>query len=254
MPSVKKLFLLFALFSCAGNSLAGVTISGTRIIFPGSQKEISVRTTNKGKIPALVQVWVDDGKANADVNNVKTPFLITPPVYRVEPGKGQSLRLIYNGMALPQDRESMYWFNLLEIPPATADLGTNKNKLELAFRTRIKIIYRPQPLKDNSVAVFKLLKWEAVSDANKGTGIKITNHTPYYFSFDTGTFTIGNTKYSMNMDTVAPGYSETYFADKQKAPAGSVSQITATLLNDYGAGIQKKLTRSAAGFTEVASE
>ncbi len=52
---------------------------------------------------------------------------------------------------------------------------------------------------------------------------------------------------------VGPGYSETYYADKQKAPAGAVSQITARLLNDYGAGIEKTLTRSATGFTEVTS-
>ena len=229
-----------------------MTISGTRIIFPGNEKEISVRTNNKGKIPALVQVWIDDGKANADVNTVKTPFLITPPVYRVEPGKGQSLRLIYNGMTLPQDRESLFWFNLLEIPPAPP--GQSKNVLELAFRTRIKIFYRPQGLKDNSVELFKSLKWEVVTDASKGTGIKISNPTPYYFSFDSGTFTIGNAKYPMNMDMVGPGYSETYFSDKQKAPAGTVSQITARLLNDYGAGIEKKLTRSATGYTETTSE
>ncbi|PVZ81812.1 pilus assembly protein [Serratia sp. S1B] len=253
MLSVKKIFLLLTLFFCANISFAGVTISGTRIIFNGNEKEVSVRTTNKGKVPALVQVWIDEGKVNADVNTVKTPFLITPPVYRVEPGKGQSLRLIYNGMELPQDRESLFWFNLLEVPPAKNE--QNKNQLEIAFRTRIKIFYRPQALKESSMEVFKHLKWDVVSDASKGTGIKVTNPTPYYFSLDTGKFTIGNTQYLMNMDTVAPGKSETFYAFKQKAPAGNVSQMIIRVLNDYGAGVEKKLVRSATEeFTEVTNK
>lgn len=249
MSFIKNSFLLLVLFSVSHFAQAGVTIAGTRIIFPGGENEISLRTNNKGNKPALVQVWIDDGKANADLNNVKVPFLVTPPVFRIEPGKGQSLRLMYNGMALPQDRESLFWFNLLEIPPANKD-QQDKNRLELAFRTRIKIFYRPQNLKDSSVAVFNRLQWNVVNDEKKGTGIKITNQTPYYFSFDTGTFTIGNKKYNMDMNVVAPGYSETYYAEKGAAPSGSVSQIVTYLLNDYGAAVEKTLINQAGTFVE----
>lgn len=252
MSFFKKFFLLLVLFSYCRLSTAGVTISGTRIIFPGNEKELSIRTNNKGDKPALVQIWIDDGKANANLNTVKVPFLVTPPVYRVEPGKGQSLRLIYNGMALPQDRESLFWFNLLEIPPVNKNLPA-KNRLELAFRTRIKIFYRPQNLKENSIEVFNRLQWSTVSDPKKGTGIKITNPTPYHFSFDTGTFTIGNKKYFMNMDVVAPGYSETFYADKSAAPGGNVSQLTVYLLNDYGAAVEKTMVNQSGAFIEKKS-
>ncbi|WP_237742372.1 fimbria/pilus periplasmic chaperone, partial [Yersinia pestis] len=86
------------------------------MIFPAAEKEVSIRTNNKGVQPALVQVWVDDGKTNANINSMKLPFMVTPPVFRVEPGKGQTVRMIYNGMALPQNKESVFWFNMLEIP------------------------------------------------------------------------------------------------------------------------------------------
>jgi P pilus assembly chaperone PapD len=254
MSFVKKYFLLLVLFSQM--SMAGVTITGTRIVFPGNEREMSIRTNNKGNKPALVQIWIDDGKANANLNSVQVPFLVTPPVYRVEPGKGQSLRLIYNGMQLPQDRESLFWFNLLEIPPAstpTSSAAPKQNQLELAFRTRIKIFYRPQGLKESSVAVFNRLEWSVVTDANKGTGIKIHNPTPYYFSFDTGTFTIGSRKYTMEMDYIGPGYSAVYYSNNGVASAGSVSQITARLLNDFGAAIQKTLIKQGNGFIEKAN-
>lgn len=252
MPFLKELFLLLVLFSCAHSSIAGVTIMGTRVIFPGNEKEISIRTNNKGDKPALVQIWIDDGKANADLNSVKVPFLVTPPVFRVEPGKGQSLRLIYNGMSLPQDRESLYWFNLLEIPPVNKNI-TAKNRLELAFRTRIKIFYRPHNLKENSIEVFNRLQWSTVSDPKKGTGIKITNPTPYHFSFDTGTFTLGDKKYFMNMDMVSPGYSKEFYADKGAAPAGNISQVTVYVLNDYGTAVEKTMLNQAGKFIEKKS-
>lgn len=251
MLTLKKFLLLSVLFSVSNASMAGVTISGTRVVFPGSEREVSIRTNNKGKLPALVQVWIDDGKANADINQVKTPFIVTPPVYRIEQGKGQSLRLIYNGMSLPQDRESLFWFNLLEIPPANKDEQLGKNSLELAFRTRIKIFWRPQALQDNSVKKFYRLSWEVINDSKKGTGIKITNPTGYYFSFDTGSFTQSGKKYVMNMDMVAPGASEVYYAKNGSTFGGNVTQITAKLLNDYGSPIEKTLTnQSGKGFVE----
>lgn len=76
---------------------ASMTISGTRIIFPGNEKDVSVRTNNKGSQPALVQVWVDDGKTDSDINQVKVPFVVTPPVYRVEPGEDKVSVLFITG-------------------------------------------------------------------------------------------------------------------------------------------------------------
>ncbi|MRS88790.1 fimbria/pilus periplasmic chaperone [Enterobacteriaceae bacterium RIT714] len=255
MSLIKKFLLLSALLSASTTSMAGVTIAGTRIVFPGNEREVSVRTNNKGKLPALVQVWIDDGKANEDINRVKTPFIITPPVYRVEPGKGQSLRLIYTGMSLPQDRESLFWFNLLEIPPVSKDADKSKNHLELAFRTRIKLFWRPDTLKENSVDTFKRLKWDITRDSKKGTGIRITNPTGYFFSFDTGTFTQDGKKYEMNMDMVAPGATETWYANNGSAATGSVTQITVKLLNDYGSPVEKTLINQAGkGYTEKVSE
>ncbi len=70
------------------------------------------------------------------------PFIVLPPIVRIEPGKGQSWRLVFNGSRLPQDRESLFWFNLLDIPPEPKN-GTAINYLQLAIRSRIKLFYRP---------------------------------------------------------------------------------------------------------------
>ncbi|ANS44533.1 fimbria/pilus periplasmic chaperone [Serratia inhibens] len=237
-----NLLLFIAVFiSAVHSAVASMTISGTRIVFPASEKEVNVRTINKGSLPALVQVWVDEGQTSADLNSVKIPFIVTPPVYRVEPGKGQSVRMIYNGMTLPQDRESVFWFNLLEIPPKSKNTGSEQ-KLELAFRTRIKIFYRPVTLeKSNSELEKNKLQWDVVNDTQRGTGVKLTNMTPYYFSFDSASIVSHGRKLTLSVDMVAPNSSRVFFPENKLSGGEKISEMEYRLLNDYGAPVSTKI-------------
>ncbi|AXF78852.1 fimbria/pilus periplasmic chaperone [Erwinia tracheiphila] len=226
---VKIAYSVFLMLCLVAQGNAAMTISGTRIIFPGSEKEVNVRTNNRGSNPALVQVWVDDGNANGDVNTMKIPFMTTPPVYRVEPGKGQSVRLIYNGMALPQDRESLFWFNLLEVPPVVKGMD-NVDRLELAFRTRIKIFYRPKSLSGSGTNEVDKLKWEILSN-NKG--VRVTNPTPYYLSFDSVSAEIGGKSVVLTPDMIKP-FGSSDFLLENKGIISGLTSVKFKLINDYG--------------------
>lgn len=233
----KTLIAAVTSITLSASSMAAMTIAGTRVIFPGGEQEVTVRTTNKGDKPTLVQVWVDDGRSDADVNTMKVPFIITPPVYRVEPGKGQSLRLIYNNMVLPTDRESVFWLNMLEIPPVYK--GPAKDRLELAFRTRIKIFYRPKSLdKATSKLGAKDLKWTVVKQEKK---VKVNNPTPYYYSFDTMTLFSGVQKVKVNAEMVAPFSSSEFVFSKNSPTITNLTGGEFSLLNDYGAAVIGKL-------------
>lgn len=218
---------------------AGMTITGTRIVFPGNERETTIRTNNRGTAPVLVQVWVDDGKVAGDINNVNVPFVVTPPVYRVEPGKGQSVRMVYNGMTLPQDRESVFWFNMLEVPPVNKE-AQNADVLELAFRTRIKVFYRPSTLKSSGAHELDRLTWQQVS-TNKGAGVKVTNPTPYFISFETASVNAGNRNYMLETEMLAPFESKVFKAAGKQSVSGSIGSIDIRVLNDYGAGVDQKL-------------
>ncbi|WP_158780622.1 molecular chaperone [Pantoea sp. BAV 3049] len=234
---VKIAFSALMMLCLVANGQAAMTISGTRIIFPGNEKELNVRTNNRGTNASLVQVWVDDGDANADVNSMKVPFMVTPPVFRVEPGKGQSVRMIYNGMALPQDRESVFWFNMLEVPPVMKSME-KVDRLELAFRTRIKIFYRPKALTSSGVGEADKIKWEVLSN---GAGIRITNPTPYYLSFDSAEVQIGGKSAALNTDMIAPLESKDFLL-KNKGSVAGMTGMTFRLLNDYGSAYNGKLS------------
>lgn len=110
----------------------------------GAEKSINVQLQNGDNSPSLVQAWLDTGDASGSPGSVRVPFVITPPVSRIEPGTGQTLRIMYTGEPLPRDRESVFYLNVLDIPPRPefggkkADVG-NVNYLQLAVRSRIKL-------------------------------------------------------------------------------------------------------------------
>ncbi len=107
----------------APTSEAGVTAERTRLVFVEGQREASLLLVNQNPYPVLVQAWVDDGALDGEPDTALAPFLPLPPVFRLEPGRQRSLRLLATGQAQARDRESLYWLNIYETPPASHRRG-----------------------------------------------------------------------------------------------------------------------------------
>lgn len=90
-------------------------------------KSINVRLNNGDSTPSLIQAWLDTGDPSSPPDSVRVPFIITPPVFRMEPLSGQTMRIMYTGEKLPADRESLFWLNVLDIP-AKPSLPENLKK------------------------------------------------------------------------------------------------------------------------------
>ncbi|ALL68003.1 P pilus assembly protein, chaperone PapD [Paraburkholderia caribensis MBA4] len=167
----------------AGAAQASVTIGGTRVVYPLDQREVTVKLNNDSRAPSLVQVWMDDGNADAKPGDSKAPFVITPPIFRMDAGKSQTLRVMYSGDALPQDRESVYWLNVLDVPPK-ADAKPDANTLQFAYRTRIKVFVRPPKLQGTPDEAPRQLDWKVVpAPEGKGQALAVSNPTAYHVSF-----------------------------------------------------------------------
>ncbi|CNK88498.1 molecular chaperone [Yersinia alsatica] len=172
-------FTLAALLVAVTVARAEVMISGTRVIYNEKQREGVVKVSNTGNMPVLLQAWIDNGNANARPDTIKVPFSVTPPVIRLDPKRDQTIRLFRTGSGLATDRETLFWFNLLEIPPKPTKSATGEdNKLQLAFRTRIKMFYRPAELVMPSEQAMKHLTF-----SKKGNQLVIKNASPYYITF-----------------------------------------------------------------------
>ncbi|WP_407199015.1 fimbrial chaperone [Citrobacter portucalensis] len=183
---------------------ADIVISGTRIVYPQSSKDVIVNLDNRGNKPLLVQTWLDDGRDGVNPQELKLPFVITPPVSRIDPQKGQSLRITYMGSALPQDRESLFWFNVLEIPPKSkAKEGESLNQLQLAFRTRIKLFFRPDGLKGTPGDAAANLKWSQKKEGNT-LSLFAQNDSPYNVSVSNVKLKMGGKEYTVDSKSVLP--------------------------------------------------
>ena len=211
-------FATLGLFSVG--SMASAVISGTRVIYPSDSKEVSVKITNNGSAPVLIQSWIDSGDQNARPSAIKVPFVLTPPMNRVDASKGQTLRISYTGAILPMDKESVYWLNVLEIPGKNQAKAA-ENTLQIAFRSRIKLFYRPVGLQGNANDAPKLVTWKA-----KGSGIEASNPTPYYVNFVN--LAVNGKKVEAAM--VPPRNSMTV-----ELPGKPGGKISGAFVNDYGA-------------------
>lgn len=94
----------------------------------------------------LIQVWMDKDNPKSTPETADAPFIATPQIFRMNANAGQALRLKFTGQPLPADRESLFWFNYLQFPAVKAD-DTERNRLSLLIKSRLKIFYRPAGLK-----------------------------------------------------------------------------------------------------------
>lgn len=234
--------LLCTLGACLLTLIAGVNpahatvvIAGTRVVFPAAAGETTVRLTNQGTLPALVEAWIDDGDPNSTPETAKVPFLVTPPLARMNAGKGQSLRIVFTGKALPSGHESLYWLNVLEIPPKPAQTpGDAPNTLQFAIRSRLKLFYRPANLAGNPLTAGQQLTFKAVADG-AGYALEVYNPTPYYVTINTLSVHAGAAVDTAGDGMVAPqGSLRLALKGAHTAPAAG-SAIDYAVINDFGA-------------------
>lgn len=174
--------LLMLALICPVMAQASVVISSTRIIYPQQDKEVTVRLESKNQVPVLMQAWLDKGDEHSTPDAGGIPFVVTPPIFRIEPGRQHVVRLAYTGETLTSKQESLYWFNLLEVPAQAQD-ADQSNQLQLAFRSRIKVFLRPPDLPYAVEAAPAKLQWRSVTTEH-GSSLEVYNPTPYYVNFD----------------------------------------------------------------------
>ncbi|HBO22095.1 MULTISPECIES: fimbria/pilus periplasmic chaperone [unclassified Providencia] len=219
-----------------GQAIAAIALDRTRVIFNGAEKTISLNIKNENQeLPYLAQGWLED----INGEKIESPLTVLPPVQRVEAGEKSQVKIqsLPDVSKLPQDRESVFFFNLREIPPRS----TEPNVLQIALQTRIKLFYRPKALYATRTELTN--PWqEKVTLTRKSDAYEINNPTGYYITIvDASSKVGGNTVGQFEPLMIAPKSSSTL---KGSASAlGSAPVLT--YINDYGG--RPKLTFSCNG-------
>jgi fimbrial chaperone protein len=192
----------FALFCClslvagiplsvhAATESTGITFYVLRVIYPAAEKKgVTMKIYNKTKTPYLMQSLIRPvdpatGEVNMDVaENIQMPFIVTPPLSRMDPGGELSLRIRRNDVALPTDRESVFFLSMKGIPaqiaPEQRAQNETSSQVTLAVVNSLKVFYRPEGLAKRAVAdVAGKLRFRL-----NGDRLIAENPTPYWLTF-----------------------------------------------------------------------
>lgn len=199
----------------------GLSIQGTRIIYPQGARQVSVSLTNSSSTDSyLVQSRVEDAAGNKT-----SDFIVTPPLYLSGPKNENVVRLMFLGKTLPTDRESLYYFIEKAIPSLDKSKIQGGSVLLLATANRIKLFVRPKGLTQDIHAAPQGLVFNKL-----GNTLHISNPSPYYV-------TMVDIKYGDNALTsimVAPKSQII-----QTLPPQIADSITYHTLNDFGGATEQ---------------
>jgi chaperone protein EcpD len=213
-------------------ALADMIIDSTRIIYPAGRREIAFRVSNVSKEkPALIQMWVDDGVNTGSPEEVVTPFNVSPPIARVDPNGSQVVRMVFIEEPMPKDLESLYWFNMLEVPQKSSA----ENSLSFAIRTRIKLFFRPKGLAGDPAKDMSKVTWRVVKTP-EGWAIEGHNPSPFHMSF-LGLYMGEPGKYTPITDggmLLPMGQARFTVMSKDEKLLQKHSTLVADFINDFG--------------------
>ncbi|KEY60303.1 molecular chaperone [Serratia sp. DD3] len=219
---------------------AGVIIESSRVVFSATDRERSLLLSNGNPYPVIVQTWIDDGAPEGTPETAgEVPVIPLPGQFRLEQGEKKNLRLLATQTEQPQDRESLYWLNIYEIPPTDSQLPPGVPRVKVAIRLQLKMFYRPKNLQPS---VNKLLELQQFSLIRlPGTlKLKVENSSPYYATFNAAKIMGKTQSYPVDIGMLPPFSSKTL--DISGAIAWQPDSISYSLINDDGNAIANKKT------------
>lgn len=220
---------LAGILFCA-SAQASIVMTGSRIIYPADSREVSVQLTNRDDFPGVVQVWLDDGNAQSVPQTANAPFVTTPPVFRLAAHAGQTVRLRYVGKPVVQDRESLWWFNFIQIPPTDKDAQAS-NQLLVLVRSRVKVLVRPKGL------VGSPLEMAGTSRVWLRDGkLHLRNNSGFYLALSSLEVKGAGKKQRIQSETVAPWSTVSW-----PASLSQISEAQMRWINDQGATLNGRV-------------
>lgn len=220
---------LLGILSLSVHTYGAVRPQLTRIVAYAEDKETPIEVINESQENYLIQSWLED----TDGNEQDLPLVLTPPLMKIAGRQEGKLRLVVLPADIPQDRESVYWLSIQEIPPKSVDSGDNK--LVIAIRSRLKVFVRPKGLNEaQAAAAVMSLSW-TVEREGEVVWLKAANPTPYYVSFGKLELKVGNAEGITLADKTnmpEPKGSQRYAVPEKLK--GKSATLIYSAVNDYG--------------------
>lgn len=200
----------------------GLVLQATRVIYPSSATGgVIFSVTNNTTAPYLMQSRIRDREVDVESDtDTPGPFIVLPPLHRLEPGEKLTLRIRLMNAYLRQDQESLFTLSLKAIP-ALPDTG---GALMVAMQNHLKLFYRPKGLPAyGTEGVAKRLRFQ-----RQGQQLQVSNPTPYWVTFNS--LTLGGN--ALSTEQMVPPFGHQVFP---LSGVGTSNELTWQLINEHGA-------------------
>ncbi|MGF1777064.1 fimbrial biogenesis chaperone [Vibrio nomapromontoriensis] len=205
---------------------AGVRPINTREIIT-TTKEHQVDIINDSAGEYLVQSWIED----SDENTRNLPLVLTPPIFKLGANEQGFVRILPIESKLAKDRESIFFLSVQEIPKKSE---TDQNQLNIAVRTRIKVIVRPEQFDmAGLIDAANNLSWKVIKEDGKKY-LQSTNNSPYYLSLGHLKVISGNaSKILDDRFKMTPPFGQQKYAVPSELHSKNIT-LEFGIINDYG--------------------
>lgn len=211
---------------------ASITLGSTRLVYHEADDSIALQLNNYDNLPYLLQSWValtPDNLTSAQAASQNVPFIVTPPLFRMNGGDKNQLNIVKTSVSLPNDRESIFYLNIKAIPGRPDKAG---NSLMIAVKSTLKLFYRPTSLSDEGVEK----AWSQLTFVQNGGKLTISNPSPYFITFYS--LTADDAQVKVGKNAMIPPFSQQTYA----LVAHHVSKVSWQTIGDL-AGISKTYTQ-----------
>lgn len=168
----------------------GLSFYVLRVVYPESEKKgVTLTVYNKSGQSYLMQSRirsVDLATGNTDVrvaDRKMMPFIVTPPLARLEANGELVLRIRRNGEPLPKDRESVFFVSMKAIPSQTEPekRAPDSQQMVVTVVSNMKLFYRPDGLNKRALVDTDIAS--QLSFRREGDRLMAFNPTRYWLTF-----------------------------------------------------------------------
>lgn len=206
-----------------------VRLGASRVIYDPASNGATLTVTSPQDYPILVQSDV-----LAEDRTSKAPFVVTPPLMRLDGQQSSRLRIVRTGGDFAADRESLQWLCVKGIPPKADDAWAKERggksdagdkvslNVQLSINNCIKLFVRPASVKGHPEDVADKLRFERT-----GGQLKAVNDSPFYMNLSSLKVNGADVK---DIRYVPPFSSRVF-----SLPAGkNAGKLEWKIVNDYG--------------------
>lgn len=206
----------------------GISLSRTRVVLTSTDKAQSITIKNHGQRTYLVKSAI----AATPGGQEPVPFIVTPPLFRLEANSQNTLRILRQDIqGLAKDRESVFYLSAIMVPssekPDISEADSMSARVSVGVQNIIKLFYRPAGLLMTPAQAEKALIFTQHSHQ-----VQVRNPTPYYLTFAHLSLDGVTVNVRDSVSMIPP------FAQISYPVSGVVHKAQWSVINDYGGNSQ----------------